>query len=108
MRSELPPNTKILAPNDPIIYLLTGRESMRMTIAPKFFYAGGHERMLHEYDNLPKVAREHGMTHLYVNPLNHWELLSEEKRAKLFNSFRTNPNLQERFRCGAATVYEIH
>ena len=106
MRSELPSDAKIMAPNDPTMHLLTGRPSISMAVAPRYWYAGGYERMLQQHVRLPDVAREHGMTHLYVNRRHRW-VLTDNERGRLFAMFANNPDLKPVMQCGEAIVYEV-
>jgi hypothetical protein len=108
MRSELPAEARIMAPNDPTMYLLTGSPSISMAVAPRYWYAGGFERMLEQHARLPEVAREHGMTHLYVNRRHRW-VLTEKEHERLFAMFANSPALKPVMQCGSViTVYEIN
>jgi hypothetical protein len=106
IREELPAGAKIMASNDPTMYLLTGLTSLRMTVPPVYWYEERFEEMLAENVRMPQVAREHGMTHLYVNRGFRGDL-TEQQQQKFLAAIGTSADLKTVFQCGAATLYEI-
>jgi hypothetical protein len=107
IRQELPTKARIMAANDPTMYLLTGLTSMRMTVPPVLWYEERFHELLAENARMPQVAREHGMTHLYVNR-NFRGDLTEEQQQKFLASLESNAALNPVLQCGGATLYELH
>ncbi len=106
MRAELPPDARIASHHDAILNLLTGRTSMRMTIPPIYWYEDRFDEMVNHYIRIPQIAREHGMTHVFLHRRFHADLNDDQHR-RFLNAVDHSPDLRELFGCGEATVYEL-
>ena len=104
--AELPSDARIASHHDAILNLLTGRTSMRMTIPPIYWYEDRYDEMVNHYTRIPQIAREHGMTHVFLNRRFHADLNDDQHR-RFLNAVDHSPDLRELFRCGEATVYEL-
>lgn len=106
IREELPGGARIMASNDPTMYLLTGLPSMRMTVPRALWYEERFDEILQENTRMPQIARQFGMTHLYVNRHFRGDLTEKQQR-KFLDLLASDSSLQPALQCGAATLYEV-
>lgn len=104
--AQLPRDTAIFSDNDPLVFLQTGRPSMRLVAAPKHFYGVPPERLLTESLRVAEVARSHDMPY-YLMHQGFGRHLSSGQGAEYNAAIERDPNLQILFRCGGAAVYQV-
>ena len=101
--AEIPPGASVVSDNDLLVFLLTGRRSMRFHSHPIYWYEGRLDDMVKEALRLPQVAREHGMQYVFLNRRFQAGLGDD----RFSQSIGSSPDLRAMFRCGEATMYEI-
>jgi hypothetical protein len=102
---ELPANALLLSDNDPLLYLRTGRQSMRLVVPSKHWYSDGPEGMLRESLRLTDIAKSHNLRYYLMHRSYDRDLGG---KADLFNAaVDRNANMRVLFQCGQATVYEF-
>jgi hypothetical protein len=105
VEAELPPDARLLSDNDPLLYLQTGRQSMRLVVPSKHFYRDGSEGMMREALRVSEVANQHGLRY-YLMHRSYDRDIGDQLSA--FNAaVDRDPNLRILFQCGQASVYEI-
>jgi hypothetical protein len=58
----------VLASDDTLVYLYTGRKSVRPVPNSVAFYTGDHAGILTNFTHLDQVTRAFGVTHILINP----------------------------------------
>jgi hypothetical protein len=103
---ELPSDARILTDNDALVYLRTGRTSMRIFVPPKCWYTDNPDSMWKESARMPEVGTAHGMRYVLYHR-DYLRNLSRESMDQFIAALETDPALRLLFRCGGAAVYEI-
>jgi hypothetical protein len=67
-RASLPSSAVVLASDDTLVYLYTGRKSIKAVPNGVPFYTNDHAGMLVNFTHLDEVVRTFGITHILVNP----------------------------------------
>jgi hypothetical protein len=103
LQNDLPAGERVLTDNDPLLYLATGRQGMRM-ISPVINWY--EERFVEGELRAPDVAREHGMRYVLLNG-RYRAGLKEDEVAMRNKALQTRTDIKPLFTCGQATVFEI-
>jgi len=107
MRVNLPADAAVIAYNDPVLYLYTGRESMSRTMPPMVWYLEQEEKAVAMYRNLASYARDHGATYVYHTSADLRRDMSEDQVVPIENAISSNPLLTPVFQKGIGTVYRV-
>ena len=102
----LPASAVVMTSQDPAVYLLSGRKSMRMTIPPIYWYEDRVSDIESEWRRLPQVAASHAMTHLFYSPKLPGDL-SEAEQQRLVAFLNTTSETESLFQCGEGKVYGV-
>ena len=107
MRDNLPVSAKVLAYDDPLLYLYTGRTGLALPLPTRFWYADDDESAVAAYRNLPAYGRAHGYQYLYYTTDDPSREVGDETRESIAAAIRTSPGLAKVFSSGIGTVYRI-
>jgi hypothetical protein len=107
IRANLPQDAALLAYNDPVLYLYTGRHSISRPLPPYIWYASDHARAVEMYRSLAPYAREHGAGYLFYTTEDGSRDTSAEDMAEIKNAVRSNPGFTRIFQYGIGTVYRV-
>jgi hypothetical protein len=105
IEKELPSDAYVLSDNDPLLYLQTGRTSMRHVIPAKHWYSDGSAGILREALAYRDVAKAHGMRYFLMH--RNYDRDTAGQAQKFNTAVGNDPHLQPLFQCGGAAVYEI-
>jgi len=107
MRASLPPSAVVLASNDTLVYLYTGRKSVRPVPDSVAFYTNDHAGMLANFTGLDQVIGSFGITHILVSPGDYVTEFEAEDRRKIMRLLLENPAHKTIYSADGFTVREI-
>lgn len=107
MRVNLPADAAVIAYNDPVLYLYTGRKSMSRPLPPSIWYSEDYEKALELYRDLPSYARDHGAAYVYQTAADLRRDMGENRVAPIQSAIRSNPLLTPVFEKGIGTLYLV-
>jgi hypothetical protein len=106
-RMSLPASAVVLASNDTLVYLYTGRKSVRPVPNSVAFYTNDHAGMLANFTHLDEVTRAFGITHILINPRDYETEFEPEDRQQVLHLLLDNPRHKTIYAAGGFTVLEV-
>ncbi len=106
-RTSLPASAVVLASNDTLVYLYTGRKSVRPVPNSVAFYTNDHAGMLANFTQLDEVTRVFGITHILINPRDYETEFDPGDRQQVLKLLVDNPRHKTIYSAGGFTVLEI-
>ncbi len=103
-----PPSSAILAYDDPLLYLYTGRRGNYLPLLPRWWYAEDHAAITGAYRDVVNYCRERGLSYVLFTSEDLSRETGEDDRQAIENSLKTNPQLNALFRSGIVTVYRVN
>jgi len=107
IRATLPPSAVVLASNDTLVYLYTGRKSVRPVPNSVAFYSNDHAAMLANFTGLDQVIGSFGITHILVSPGDYVTEFETEDRKEIIRLLLENPAHKTIYSADGFTVREI-
>ena len=107
MRATLPPSAVVLASDDTLVYLYTGRKSVRPVPDSVAFYTHDHAAMLANFTGLDDVTRAFGITHILINPDDYVTEFEDQDREQILRLLLDNPRHKPVYSKGGFAVLEI-
>jgi hypothetical protein len=107
MRVNLPADAAVIAYNDPVLFLYTGRESIGRPLPPAIWYNEDHARAVELYSQIAPYAREHGAAYVYHTSVDFRRDMSEAEVGPIEDALRSNPALTPVYRRGIGTIYKV-
>jgi hypothetical protein len=107
MNASLPSSAVVLASDDTLVYLYTGRKSVRPVPNSVAFYTNDHAGMLANFTHLDDVVRAFGITHILINPEDYATEFEPEDRQKILRLLLENPRNRTIYSADGFTVVEI-
>lgn len=106
-RTSLPASAVVLASDDTLVYLYTGRKSVRPVPNSVAFYTNDHAGMLANFTHLDDVTRAFGITHILINPRDYETEFEPEDRRQILRLLLDNPRHKTIYAADGFTVLEI-
>ena len=106
-RTSLPASAVVLASDDTLVYLYTGRKSVRPVPNSVAFYTNDHAGMLTNFTQLDELTRAFGITHILINPHDYETEFEPEDRQQILRLLLENPHLKTIYAADGFTVLEI-
>ncbi len=106
-RASLPPSAVVLASDDTLIYLYTGRKSVRPVPNSVAFYTDDHAGILANFTHLDEVARAFGITHILIGPGDYETEFEPADRQQILRLLLDNPTHKTIYSADGFTVLEI-
>jgi len=106
-RTSLPASAVVLASDDTLVYLYTGRKSVRPVPNSVAFYTNDHDGMLANFTHLDDVTRAFGITHILINPGDYETEFEPEDRQQILRLLIENPRHKTVYSADGFTVLEI-
>lgn len=106
-RTSLPASAVVLASNDTLVYLYTGRKSVRPVPDSVAFYTNDHAGMLANFTHFDEVAGAFGITHILINPHDYETEFEPEDREQILRFLFENPRNKTIYAAGGFTVLEV-
>ena len=105
MRANLPPDAAVIAYNDPVLYLYTGRASISRPLPPALWYTEDHAREVELYRELPSYAHQHGADYVYYTTADLRRDMGDSDTTAIETAIRTSPALTQIYQQGIGTIY---
>jgi hypothetical protein len=106
-RASLPPSAVVLASDDTLVYLYTGRKSVRPVPNSVAFYTNDHAGMLANFTHLDEVTRAFGITHILINPHDYETEFEPEDRQQVLKLLLDDTSHKTIYNADGFTVLEI-
>ncbi len=107
MNASLPSSAVVLASDDTLVYLYTGRKSVRPVPNSVAFYTNDHAGMLANFTHLDQVVRDFGITHILISPGDYVTEFEPDDRQKILRLLLENPGNRTIYSADGFTVLEI-
>lgn len=107
IRANLPPDAALIAYNDPVMYLYTGRHSIRRPLPPYIWYTEDEARAVDLYRDLASYARDHGAGYFYYTTADLRRDMTDTETIPIEDVIRANPEFTVIHRQGIGTVYQV-
>jgi hypothetical protein len=107
IRANLPQDAALLAYNDPVLYLYTGRSSISRPLPPYIWYAGDRARAVEMYRSLAPYAREHGAGYVYFTTADMRRDMDAEDVTAIEDAVHSNTAFKPIFQYGIGTIYSV-
>lgn len=105
--ANLPASARLLAYNDPLLYLYTGRRAASLTVLPVYWYRDDHAGMVAAHSRVVRFARAQGLDYAYITESDFHRSLDERDARAVLKNLRENPSLVPVYRSGGGVIYEI-
>jgi hypothetical protein len=106
-RTSLPASAVVLASDDTLVYLYTGRKSVRPVPNSIAFYTNDHDGMLANFTHLDEVTRAFGITHILINPHDYETEFEPKDRQQILRLLLENPKHKTIYAADGFTVLEV-
>ena len=107
MGQNLPSGERVMAYDDPTLYLFTGRYSIHRVIPTRYWYGEDRKSTVGFFRQIDRFAGERGFRYLYVNSSDFRRDLADEEKAAVMETLRTHPALKPVFRTAHGVIYEL-
>ena len=106
-RTSLPASAVVLASDDTLVYLYTGRKSVRPVPNSVAFYTNDHAEMLANFTHLNEVTRAFGITHILISPGDYETEFEPADRQQILRLLVDDPRHKTIYSADGFTVLEI-
>ena len=107
INQHLPAEARVLAYDDPTLYLFTGRHSIHRVIPTSYWYREDQKATVQFFREIDTYAGERGFRYLYVNESDFRRDLAEEEKTPAMEALRKHPSLKPIFRTKHGVLYEL-
>ncbi len=97
----------MIAYNDPVLYLYTGRHSISRPLPPYIWYSSDHARAVELYRDVAPYALQHGVGYVYFTTKDMRRDMDADDVVDIETAIRSNPRLTPVFRYGIGTIYRV-
>jgi len=108
IRNSLAGDAVVIADNDPVLYLYTGRRSICRPVPPYMWYAEDRAGPIGLYRELGGYAREHNAGYLFHSSRDGLRDLDEKTMRQVDRAIRANPDFLPIHQQRNSTVYRIN
>ncbi|MGC9972774.1 MAG: hypothetical protein ABSE56_19500 [Bryobacteraceae bacterium] len=105
--ARTPADAAVLAYQDPILYLHTGRKACRLVVPPALVYSGDRQALERFFSGVADFAHEQRLTYAVLTPGDLSAELPDEDRRTAYRMFRANPRLKQVYAAGRVSVCRI-
>lgn len=107
IRANLPPGAALIAYNDPVMYLYTGRRAISRPLPPYIWYTEDHARAVDLYRDLADYARAHGAGYIYYTTADLRRDMGDSDTTSIEDVIRVNPAFTQIYQKGIGTIYRV-
>jgi 4-amino-4-deoxy-L-arabinose transferase-like glycosyltransferase len=104
---HVPKEANILAGDDPVVFLYTGRHAISHPLPPMLWYQEDRPGMIDWLSNPGSFAHEHGLTYFEFAGVDARQGLREEDRDAVASAIPQNPDYAELYKGGPVTIYGL-
>jgi len=105
--AHVPREANILAIDDPVVFLYTGRHAMRRQVPTILWYEEARAEMVDWLSNPGAFARAQGLTYLEFAGVDVQLGLEDEDREAVARAIPQNPDYAELYKGGPVTIYGL-
>jgi hypothetical protein len=106
-RASLPASAVVLASDDTLFYLYTGRKSVKPVPNGVAFYTNDHAGMIANFTHLDEVTRAFGITHILINPGDYETEFEPADRQQILKLLLDDPKHRSIYSADGFTVLEV-
>lgn len=106
-RTNLPADASVLATEDVMFYLHTGRHAMRASLPPALWYREDRAGIVNWFTDLKPFARDHGLSYFEFSGADTSQGVDDEAAADIETKIRNHPDLKPLYGGSAATIYQF-
>jgi hypothetical protein len=107
IRARVPRCARLLAYNDPTVYLYAGRPACSLTLPPAYWYHGDHQGIRRAFTRVDEFAREHRLDYALITASDGHRDMEVTDRVAALRILSRHPALERVERFGDAAVYRI-
>jgi hypothetical protein len=108
IRANLPPGAALIAYNDPVLYLYTGRRAISRPLPPYIWYTEDRARAVDLYRDLDVYARAHGAGYVYYTTADLRRDMGDNDTTSIEDAIRDNPDFTVIYQQGIGTIYRVN
>ena len=106
-RTNLPAGASVLATEDVMFYLHTGRHAMRASLPPSLWYREDRAGIVNWFTDLKPFAQSHGLSYFEFSGADISQGVDDEAAAGIETKIKNHPDLKPLFESPAATIYRF-
>ena len=106
-RTNLPADASVLATEDVMFYLHTGRHAMRASLPPSLWYREDRAGIVNWFTDLKPFALSHGLSYFEFSGPDTSQGVDDEAADAIDKSTRNHPDLKPLYESPAATIYRF-
>ena len=107
MEANLPRDAALLAYQDPLVYLYTGRPACRLVIPAKPLYRGDRRALEKMFEAPAAYACRKRLSYAVLTPIDFNAELTEPERRAAARLLRRDPRLRPLYESAAASIYRV-
>jgi hypothetical protein len=107
INGNLAPEARVVAYDDPTLYLFTGRYSIHRVIPTSYWYREDQKATAGFFRTIDHYAAERGFRYLYVNGSDFRRDLSAEEKTAALQALRQHPGWKPIFHTEHGVLYEL-
>ncbi len=108
IRANLPADASLIAYNDPVLYLYTGRRAISRPLPPYIWYTEDREGAVNLYRDLDVYARDHGAGYVYYTTADLRRDMGDSDTTTIEDAIRDNPDFTVIYQQGIGTIYRVN
>jgi hypothetical protein len=106
-RANLPADASVLATEDVMFYLHTGRHAMRASLPPQLWYREDRAGIVNWFTDLKPFAQNHGLSYVEFSGADVTQGVDDEAADAIEKKTRNHLDLKPLFETPASTIYQV-
>jgi len=105
IRAKVPQDASVMAANDGLLYLYTGRHSMRRSLPPALWYREDHPAIIQWMSDIKPFANEHGLAYFDFAGVEAAQGIGDEDTAIIEKTIHSSPDLNPLYTKDTVSVF---
>jgi len=105
IRAKVPQDASVMAASDGVLYLYTGRHSMRRSLPPALWYREDQPGMIEWMSDIKPFARQHGLGYFNFAGVEAAQGINDEDTAAIEKAIRSSADLDPLYQKGNVSVF---
>lgn len=106
-RTNLPAGASVLATEDVMFYLHTGRRAMRASLPPSLWYREDRAGIVNWFTDLKSFAQRHGLSYFEFSGPDTSQGVDDEAADSINKKIKSHPDLEPLYESPAETIYRF-
>ena len=106
-RANVPAEASVLATEDVLFYLRTGRHAMRASLPPPFWYREDRAGIVNWFTDLKPFAQDHGLSYFEFSGADTSQGVDDEAASAIEEKILADSHLSQLYMTPAATMYKF-